>query len=119
MKKYRIFNCLDCGKEINTAKSIRCKSCSKKGSLNPMFGREPHNYRGGTITMSGSRNILYREICINGRRIKEHRHIVERELGRKLKESEVVHHIDGNGLNNDISNLSIMSIKDHLLLHRS
>jgi hypothetical protein len=34
-----------------------------------------------------------------------HRCVAERKLGRKLRQQEVVHHIDGNPLNNTPSNL--------------
>ena len=49
---------------------------------------------------------------------KLHRLIMEEHLGRKLKSSEVVHHIDGNKLNNDISNLKVMTRGEHSKLHR-
>lgn len=35
------------------------------------------------------------------------RWMVEKELGRKLEFQEVVHHIDGNKLNNNINNLKV------------
>lgn len=37
----------------------------------------------------------------------EHRLVMARYLGRMLLPSETVHHIDGNGKNNDISNLQL------------
>ena len=40
-----------------------------------------------------------------------HRVVVERSIGRNLLEAEVVHHIDHNTLNNDISNLEIIESK--------
>ena len=47
----------------------------------------------------------------------EHRLIVEKKLNRYLKKDEVVHHIDGNKLNNDLSNLLIMTNSEHAKLH--
>ncbi len=42
---------------------------------------------------------------------------MEKILGRKLKEKEVVHHIDGNPKNNSISNLRVMTWSAHSILH--
>ena len=36
-----------------------------------------------------------------------HRWVVENHLGRKLKKGEVVHHLNGNKLDNDFSNLMV------------
>ena len=47
-----------------------------------------------------------------------HRVIMEAILGRELLENEVVHHNDGNPSNNDPRNLSVMTEKEHLRLHR-
>lgn len=53
----------------------------------------------------------------NGRRY-EHRHVMEQHLGRPLLRSEVVHHLDGNRLNNDISNLQLLSShSEHRRVH--
>jgi hypothetical protein len=46
-----------------------------------------------------------------------HRVIVENNIGRLLSSDEVVHHIDGNKLNNSIENLEILLKSDHNRLH--
>jgi len=45
--------------------------------------------------------------------------VAEMVLGRKLRRNEKVHHIDGNSLNNDPNNLSVMSNKKHKEVHWS
>ena len=45
--------------------------------------------------------------------VREHRLKMEEKLGRYLKPTEVVHHIDGNSLNNSIGNLEILEKKEH------
>lgn len=59
----------------------------------------------------------YKKISVNGRKVDEHRYIIEQHIGRKLKRNEVVHHIDGNKLNNDLSNLQLMTLEEHSRLH--
>ena len=50
--------------------------------------------------------------------VQKHRLIMERHLGRYLKKSEVVHHIDGNRENNNINNLKLFpNIKSHRIFH--
>lgn len=50
--------------------------------------------------------------------VPQHRLVLERHLGRYLLSSEQVHHIDLNPLNNDLSNLQILSRSEHLAMHR-
>lgn len=45
--------------------------------------------------------------------VAEHRLILEQILGRYLTKDEVPHHIDGNTLNNEPSNLILMTISEH------
>ena len=59
----------------------------------------------------------YKALKVDGKRIDEHRFIMQNHIGRKLSTNEVVHHIDGNKLNNDISNLEIVSRSNHSRLH--
>jgi hypothetical protein len=47
----------------------------------------------------------------------QHRKIAEDFIGRKLLYNEVVHHLDGNSKNNNISNLIVMQRGDHVRLH--
>lgn len=46
-----------------------------------------------------------------------HRVVMEEFLGRALSSDEIVHHIDGNKQNNDISNLTVMSRSEHIREH--
>lgn len=45
------------------------------------------------------------------------RFIMEKELGRSLQDKEEIHHIDGNPLNNEISNLEIRVHGEHQREH--
>ena len=47
----------------------------------------------------------------------EHRVVMENHLGRILRKDEYVHHIDGNSLNNKLSNLMVVSPSEHRRLH--
>jgi hypothetical protein len=49
--------------------------------------------------------------------VRQHIIVVENHIGRKLLENEVVHHIDGDKLNNDIENLDICTISEHNSCH--
>ena len=49
----------------------------------------------------------------------EHRIVVENHINRLLLPTEVVHHIDENKKNNDISNLQIMTQTAHSSAHTS
>lgn len=52
-----------------------------------------------------------------GRPIYEHRQIAERVLKRKLAPGEVVHHINGIKDDNRVSNLCVMTVRDHEAYH--
>lgn len=48
---------------------------------------------------------------------KIHRHIMEQHIGRKLLPTEIVHHINGDKLDNRIENLQIVSRSEHNKIH--
>ena len=53
-----------------------------------------------------------------GRYALEYRVIAEKLLGRALKDTEVVHHKDGNKKNNDPQNLEVLERRVHTRLHQ-
>lgn len=62
--------------------------------------------------------MTYRSVSVNGRIVKEHIAVAERVLGRRLPAGAVVHHVDGNPVNNEPSNLVICpSQAYHKMLH--
>lgn len=59
----------------------------------------------------------YKAIKVNHSKENYHRYVAERVIGRKLNHREVVHHVDGNKLNNEPDNLEVMSLELHARLH--
>ena len=85
------------------------------------FGKKSPNWGGGESNING-RIYLYFPKHPNATKkgyILKSRLVMENHLGRFLNHKEVVHHIDGNKLNNKIENLRLFSnhskhIKNHV-----
>lgn len=90
------------------------------GQKNGMFGRKGKdcpNYKGeGRHQRKDGYYREYNEFNKDGRSL-EHRRVMERHLKRALRKDEIIHHIDFNKANNDISNLQIMTRSTHSRLH--
>ena len=63
-------------------------------------------------------NMGYKYEYKDGSKQFEHRRIAELKIGRKLRKGEIVHHMDGNKLNNDPDNLVVLSRADHGRIHQ-
>jgi len=88
-------------------------STTKIGNLNP-------KWKGGKFKSHGYLYILKQNhpfAKTNGY-ILEHRLVMEKKIGRYLKPSEIIHHINGIKDDNNINNLVITNRNKHLTLHR-
>ncbi len=73
------------------------------------YGADHFAYKGGHITGSG-----YKVISRIGKsNLYEHRVVAEQMIRRPLLPGEVVHHKDGNRLNNSPDNLQVMTASEH------
>ena len=108
------FVCIMCNTSFYRTRSEikrnRTKFCGKKCAGDSRAGEENNNWKGGFhITQSGYKRLANRKY--------EHRQVMENYLGRELKNNECVHHKDHDKLNNDISNLELLTYKQHAAIH--
>lgn len=76
------------------------------------FGRDGAGYHYSIVRRGQSRNGNTVNVLF------EHIFVVEQYLGHELDPANVIHHIDGDGRNNDICNLMIFASKgDHMRYH--
>ena len=80
-------------------------------------GKISGSYKGGKAICSGYSFILQK--TPERKYLSEHRLIMEELLNRKLSPDEIVHHINGNTLDNRPENLMVMSRAEHIGVHRA
>ncbi len=88
------------------------------------FGPKNGNWKGG-VTLASNGYVLRRAgrehhlADVRGYAY-EHRLVAEEKIGRRLKTSEIVHHINGDKQDNRPSNLDVHgSMAEHMVEHRS
>lgn len=91
----------------------QAKGLTRRIQKGENLGADHPRYKGGHVSKASG----YRLVRHEGRLTLEHRVVMERVLGRPLKRSEHVHHIDGDPLNNAPENLCVMSQSEHSALH--
>jgi hypothetical protein len=75
-------------------------------------------WKGGEFTDAvGYRRVYRPETHRANKYIYEHQAVMEDHLGRSLSPSEIVHHINGDRLDNRIENLLVLSRSAHKTLH--
>ncbi len=122
-KKGLFLECPTCKKEIYVFKSvlklnktgkrfcsIKCKSEAMKSGILTYGFKDQGKEANANI---------YKRIQINGKRVKEHRHVMELHIGRKLEVWEHVHHINEDPTDNRLENLKILSAEEHGKLHKT
>lgn len=87
---------------------------------NPRTGAQCSQWQGGWLIRMGYRRVLCKEHPNADRfgYVFEHRLVVEKAIGRLLTDKEVVHHINGDCLDNRIENLQVLSRSEHTTMHK-
>jgi len=103
-------------RNISKRKFILCSECLLSTLNQRLIGR---NKSRATYKIKTKKGYVQEYIFENGRYALYHRIVMERFLKRKLTKIEVIHHIDSDKTNNDISNLWLTTDSGHKKAHLS
>ena len=115
-----LFLCPVCGQEVIKIKKdgLKAKQCGRKCYAKNRERRG--NYKSKVI----SKKYIYlynprhpHAIGTKKLYVAEHRLVMENYISRYLNGKEIVHHKNGNTLDNDINNLELMTASEHSKLH--
>jgi len=87
----------------------------KKAIVGRFVGEKNFNWNGGKYI---GRGYMFVKIEDERKYIPEHRLVMEKKLGRRLRSTEIVHHINHIKTDNRIGNLEIHTNSSHGKLHR-
>lgn len=99
----KIKSCRESGRYFNNI------YCRKHQRLIDLYGKPEYNPNWCGVKNGSFNNYGYWRITIDGKRILEHRYVMEKHIGRKIKKGEIVHHINGIRNDNRIKNLELIS----------
>ena len=107
------------GIDRTTVQRICYRLGIKTQRTGPRAGELHPNWKGGRVLRKGYVQIYSPEHPMRTKLgyVSEHRLVMEKKLGRHLLKSEVVHHIDGDTLNNHPDNLGLFSSNAEHLKH--
>lgn len=123
-KKYTLEtkSCFEIAKEVNCDRTTVWKYLKKYGIPRR---KNRGSWKGGRRKSKSGHHkywIIYspnHHKAMSNKYVFEHTLIAEKMLGRHLKQDEIVHHIDGNTLNNNTDNLWICNPCRHRKAHGS
>lgn len=113
-----------CAAKIGSKAKLGKPSWNKGRRLLPeQLGANHSSWRGGRYIDAHGYVMVHRP-SPNARSkwehyVKEHILFIEEQIGRKLERNEIVHHIDGDKQNNQLSNLYLTNATGHRNAHQS
>lgn len=108
--------CKYCGKEFSVSKTDSFRNyCSRKCRYHKVYGTLVKI--NGYLKYKLEPTSPYYSMCNVSGYVLQHRLVMAQSLNRSLLETEIVHHIDGNKLNNNIKNLQITTKNSHSKHH--